>query len=582
MKLDRLKQLAALLKLDAKKHTSDQKSQFSELKKEAEEVGIEVTKEKVSEIVKSLEDDGKDEFTKAEGGGEPTQTTDEELTKLIKAAVSDSLKGSGIDDDKITKAIQDSIAKNGKEALTAEAIEKIITKHAGGNSIDQKALVEAVKAAVPKDSLTAADLAKALDKFAASVRTPSKATFPEDPYAADFPIEHRHGNLTVGQKQLLNICLMNVSDEKKEDMREKGLSIPKTANDGISTDQLKRAQSRGDYAIKMARQRATYGGKAITTGGANSGADLIPTDLSGELMQRMYLESQLANEMVSQEIDMPSNPFEFPLRTTRTTFYKGGEAPGSDPTESTPGTDSITLNAKKLIGYSEYSYEADEDSIVAVLPMLLDNMAQGAADALEDALINGDTAATMDSDSSAGDASTLFNGLRRLAINGSLTKDLSTGGISADNISSMRKMLKRWGVRPRDLLLVVGAQGYNDLVGLSETLSFEKVGNQAAARILTGEAASLFGIRIVVSSQIREDLNGDGVYDGITTTQGSLMLVHRPSWILGVRRQMTVEVDVNKKRQINEVIASFRRDFVPKETPSVTIPSVVLGFNYAA
>jgi len=582
MKLKLLKSLAALLAITATDLTDDQKSTITSLTKQAkEDAGMkEVTADTVATLIEAHKDEKDDFEVKA-----PTETTEKELADLITTAVEKALTGSGIDDDKITaavqKAIADAVKENGSNALTPDAIEQIIVKHAGGQGIDKDALVAEVKAAVPSDVLRAADLDKILDRFAKSVRTPSKAAFPANEYERDFPIEHRQGNLTVGQKQLLNTCLLHVSESKKAEMREKGLELPKSQNDGISKDQLSHAKQRGDYAIKMARQRATYG-KAITTGGANSGADLIPTDLSGELMQRMYLESQLANEMVSQEIDMPTNPFEFPLRTTRTTFYKGSEAPGSDPTESTPGTDLITLNAKKLIGYSEYSYEADEDSIVAVLPMLLDNMAQGAADALEDAIINGDTAASQDSDASAGDASTLFDGLRKLAIAGSLTSDLSTGGISFANILAMRKMLKRWGVRPRDLLIVVGPQGYNDFVGLEETLTFDKVGNQAAARILTGEAGSIGGIRLVVSSQVREDLNGSGVYDGSTTSKGSFLMVHRPSWILGVKRQMTVEVDVNRKRQVNEVIASFRRDFVPQETPSTTLPSVILGHNYDA
>ncbi len=97
---------------------------------------------------------------------------------------------------------------------------------------------------------------------------------------------------------------------------------------------------------------------------------------------------------------------------------------------------------------------------------------------------------------------------------------------------------------------------------------------------MTGTADSIFGIRIVTSSQIREDLNASGVYDGTTVTKGSLLLVHKPSWLVGSRRGFTVEVETFKKRQINSVIASFRRAFTPKETPSVALPSVVLGYNY--
>jgi hypothetical protein len=193
--------------------------------------------------------------------------------------------------------------------------------------------------------------------------------------------------------------------------------------------------------------------------------------------------------------------------------------------------------------------------------MLLENMSSGAADALEGAIINGDITAThQDSDihAVAGHHAKLFRGLRKHCIAG-VSRLITTGGLSAANIAAMRKQMGKYGIRPRDLMLVVGPAGYNKIVTLDETLTFEKVGNTAAARILTGEAASIYGIRIVVSSQVREDLNATGVYDGTTTTNGSALLVHRPSWLQGVRRGFTVEVDVDKKRQINSVIASFRR-----------------------
>ena len=49
-----------------------------------------------------------------------------------------------------------------------------------------------------------------------------------------------------------------------------------------------------------------------------------------------------------------------------------------------------------------------------------------------------------------------------------------------------------------------------------------------------------------------------------------------------MRRQFLVEVFVDKLQQLNQVIASFRRDFIPRETPSTTLPAVWLGYNYNA
>lgn len=584
----KLKEKMRLAELRAKSNLSDtEKSELTALETKASKAGL-----NADEIAATFAPDGDG----GEGGdgksgkeGDAKHTSEEELTNLITAAVTkaftDAGDNHGVDTDKLVAEIKAAAKANSGKALTAEMVEAIVVKHNGGTAIDKDALVAEIKGMLPKQGITEADLAKALSDFAASIKAPAQHQFVTDSFERDFPFEHRGQNLTVAEKQLANVCLANVSDEAKAKVKAEGGRVPTSMNDGISEDQLKYAAKRGAQMTKGLRHSIMYGGKALTTGSSGNGAELIPSDLSSDLQARMYLESQVAAEFLASEIDMPTATFKFPMTTTRPNFYVGSEAP--DPhglTESTPGTSEITLDAKKLIGYSEYSYEADEDAIVAVLPIIQEGLASGAADAFEGALINGDTTAThQDSDIHAvsGHSSKLFKGLRKLALAGGITKDLSTGNISASNIAAMRKLMLRWGLKPRDLMLIVGPQGYNDIVTLAETLTFDKVGNAAATRILTGEAGSIYGIRIVVSSQVREDLNASGVYDGSVTSKGSMLLVHRPSFIVGVKRGFTVEVDTDKRRQVNQVIASFRRDFVPKETPSASLPFVCLGYNNA-
>jgi HK97 family phage major capsid protein len=521
----------------------------------------------------------------AESDEDSKSLSSEELSALLTDVVAKAVPAnSGVDTKALTEEVARVIRENSAKGITVDDIDKVMTKHLGGTGFDREAIARALKeSAEGQRNSFAEELTKALDKFAASVKS-APAVQHQASLERDFPFAHRSGNMSVAEKQLLNICLAHVSEGAKAEMRQKGLTVPAEMNDGITRDQLEYAERRGAQKLRSDRNAVVYGGKVLTTTGSGSGAEWIPTDLSSDLQTRLYLESQIAAEFMASEVDMPTPTFEFPLQTTRTNFYVGAQAPATnEATTSEPGTSKIILSAKKLIGCSEYSYEADEDSIIAVLPMLQENLAQGAADALEGALINGDTTSThQDSDihSVTAHSAKLFKGLRKYANAGTVRKDLATGGISADNILAMRKLMKKWGVRPRDLLLICGPQGYNDLVGLDETLTFEKVGSAAAARILTGEAASIFGIRIVISAQVREDLNASGIYDGSTVTKGSIMLVHRPSFIMGVRRGFTVEVESYKKRQVNAVIASFRRDFVPKETPSLSIPTVVLGYNY--
>ena len=198
-------------------------------------------------------------------------------------------------------------------------------------------------------------------------------------------------------------------------------------------------------------------------------------------------------------------------------------------------------------------------------------------------MINGDTSGThQDSDieSVSAHASKAFKGFRKYAIAGSLNVDLSAGGITAMNIGALRKSMGKYGVRTQDLILVTGVKGYNDIVQLDETLTADKV--NGAARILTGNAPSIFGVRVVTSAAVREDLNASGVYQSSDGGLGSIFLIHKPSFLLGTRRGFTVEVHQDKQTQLNYVIASFRRAFMPKETPSSsTIQSVAMGYNYS-
>lgn len=524
--------------------------------------------------------------------------TDIQLKSLIEAAVRNSLpsNSSAADTETVVKEIRE-LASKSAQGLQLSEVEEIVSKHVGANAFDKEALLSEVKKLMPQAGVTKQELSEAFDTFAKSMRTPSKVVHDTGTSSFDaFPVEHRNGNLSVAQKQLLNLCVMNVSDQAKQETQRQngGKALPTHMNDGITADQLSHADRAGEQAIKSLRN-SVLGGKALGSSASGfadpNGHGLMPMNLSSDLQARMYLESLIAAEMLSMEVDMPTQPFEFPLVTTRPNFYSGTEilpfgTTTSRPTESSPGTSRIQLDAKKLIGMSEYSYEADEDAIIAILPMIQQQLASAAADAYEGALLNGDTDTHMDTDIRAvtGHASKVFNGFRKLARSGGASTQISlaSGKISAANIIAMRKKMLRWGMKPAELMLVVGPQGYNDLVGLDETLSFYKVGSQAQTRILTGEAPSIFGIRIIVSSQIRENLNASGAYDGTTMTKGSLLLIHKPSFVVGSRRGFTVEIDQSKLRQTNSVVASFRRAFTAKEAPSADIPTVILGYNYDA
>jgi hypothetical protein len=244
----------------------------------------------------------------------------------------------------------------------------------------------------------------------------------------------------------------------------------------------------------------------------------------------------------------------------------------------------VALNAKLLAGKVLFSYEMEEDSIIPILPWLQGMMAESGADALEDAYINGDDSAThQDSDiqAIAKHHAKGWKGFRKLSVGlAALRLDASTGGIVSGNIRSLIKLLGKYGVQKRNLILLVGVKGEADLLGDSNVLTVDKVGPEAT--ILTGKVPMIFGVKIITSARVREDLNATGVYDSTTVTKGSYTLVHVPSFLTGRRREFMIETEKDIDSQQYKVVASFRKAFSPIETPSATISTVVTAYNYNA
>lgn len=487
-----------------------------------------------------------DEGTGASGD----EMSSEDVKKTVEAAVKAGLVG----------------VQGASEVKVKEIVDAAVAGLAAGK-IDQKALVSDITSAVQagmKPGITAEDVKAIVETATKGIRRESKMQFESgESSGIETPIAHRAGNLTVGLKQLLNVM------------------TGKSENDGITESQLADATRRSEVSEKRLMRNVKT---TITTTGAGTGLEWMNETISSLLLQRMYLQSQVAQAFLASEVVMPTNPFNYPLSTTRPTFRLATE--GTAPAASNSGSAGLALNAKKLTGIVDYSYEADEDAIISILPKTIADLGDSAGDALEDAIINGDTTAThQDSDSDAIGAThsgKIWNGIRMLTLAQSTLKlSLASGGISAANVGALRKLLGRWGLNPKDLVLITGVAGYNDFVLLAETLTAEKTGNAATARVLTGLAPSILGIDIVPSARQREDLNASGVYDGTTTTKGALLLVYKPAWITGLRRGFTVETDSDKKAQTRSVIASFRRDFKAIEALTLT-RGAVLGYNFTS
>ena len=325
---------------------------------------------------------------------------------------------------------------------------------------------------------------------------------------------------------------------------------------------------------------------AMNTGTSGSGSEWVPTGYSSRLFDKIRLEMMVGN--LFEALPMPANIYKPPVVSSDATAYLIGENTGADDDLDTAkripstsvGTASFTLTAKKLAGRIVFSEELNEDSITPILPLLTQNIVTALASAEEQALINGDTSAThMDSDvTAASDARKAWDGLRKLCPAG--TK-VDSSSFTGDAISSIRSKLGKYGVRPSDLALITSISAYNKLLNLKDTsgnslvVTLDKYGPQAT--ILTGELGKVYGIPVIVSEFVRQDLNASGVYDGTTTTKTEVILVNRKGFVRGDRRILKVKVSEIISTDQSILVATMRRAFSNVYAASETVCGI--GYN---
>jgi hypothetical protein len=112
----------------------------------------------------------------------------------------------------------------------------------------------------------------------------------------------------------------------------------------------------------------------------------------------------------------------------------------------------------------------------------------------------------------------------------------------------------KWGVNPADLAFIVGVSEPPRLLADTNLLTVDKMGPNAT--ILNGQIGSVFGVPVIVSEHVREDLNASGVYDGITTTKTFMLCVNRNEWAMGQRMALDVRSTTRSTARRSSVSSS--------------------------
>jgi hypothetical protein len=323
--------------------------------------------------------------------------------------------------------------------------------------------------------------------------------------------------------------------------------------------------------------------KAFGSTVTNAGDEWVPTAISSNYIEEYLLLGELVGRF--SRMQMPSNPYQLPTQYGSTKARRATE--GGAATSTNFNTNKIQLDALKSVEYYDLPEELNEDSAPQILAVARQEVIKAQQRAEEAALLNGDTTAThMDADTAllgADVAEKFWKGLRKRALANSTygSSSFSGGAITDAKLKALKKLMGKFGVNPRELLLIVGPSGYDQMTGLDEVSTVDKFGPMAT--ILNGALAAWRGIPIVVSEYVREDLNAAGVNDGITATMTCAYIVNTNRFMFGQRRPIRVRVQMDPRGEYDRTqLVSYQRMAFNGFDQSATERSVVLGYNILA
>jgi HK97 family phage major capsid protein len=312
------------------------------------------------------------------------------------------------------------------------------------------------------------------------------------------------------------------------------------------------------------------GRKAMDTVTSYAGTEWVPTELGNELIGMVEMENLLRSFI--RTVDMPTDTYELPMLTSRGTVYYKGE--NSAPTASNPATNKLTLTAKKFIGLYELSYELEENRVIPIIDILKEDMAKQIANAEERAILWGDTVGTaannIDKTVTAGNPQLAFNGLWKTCKGGTATWYVQYATDWPTSIRALRAAMDKYAISPKDLLLICPVYVMNKLRADTNFQTWDKVGPNASA--LTGmlpnaaiSGANMYGffdgIPAVCSPYVyKTDANGIKLSTAGSNTKYGALLVNRNRVILGQRRALTTEMDVNIAAQTRQLVLAERVD----------------------
>jgi HK97 family phage major capsid protein len=260
----------------------------------------------------------------------------------------------------------------------------------------------------------------------------------------------------------------------------------------------------------------------------------VSLNMENEVRRRLVIAPTLRGiSMQTNVMTIPVNP-EAGVATwmANTAFGTTASAGNTD----THALKEITLNAYKVATNEYVAYEEEEDSLLAIMPVIRDAMVRRVARAVDRAMMRG-----------AGSGSDPVKGLAGYDAVSAVTLDISDAAkMTVAKLQLLRRDLGAWGLDPSELVYIVSTENYYDLLEDPIFQTMDKVGTQAT--VLTGQIGSVGNTPVLVSAEFEDKAAG---------TLGALCY-HPGNFLVGNQRGLRIDTQDLVETQRRVMVASLR------------------------
>lgn len=254
------------------------------------------------------------------------------------------------------------------------------------------------------------------------------------------------------------------------------------------------------------------------------------------------IRRQLVVAPLFQTITMPTPTMRFPINPeagvanwVAATDYGTTASSG---TAQTHVLNDVLLQTYKLATKEFITNEEDEDSVLALAPIIRDAVVRRMARAIDIAHLRG-----------AGAGSDPLLGVATVGDATGTTASVTTAATVA-TLTALRRKLGVWGLNPSDLVFVVSTEVYYDLLDDTTFQTVDKVGNDRAT-LLTGQIGFVAGTPVIVS----------GAYETKAATKYGAICLNKSNFLRGEQVGLRVESDYIVQEQRRVLVASQRMAF---------------------